>query len=451
MTATSSNVYVPQYVEAPHPLTSAASWVRQLAPRKSSTIQHSCFEDTWADAVERLGGAPALWVVEICGELAELSANLDQLVGPRRSEAVNALRPTCEAVVLGALIALDSGQPVPVTVPRETLEQLRAAVRQRVPLARILDSQHLAHQKFSDALVDEFSERVAPEDQPQRLSALSHFLVDHVSSFAAACTAAYISEERAWLAGTEGSRAELVRSLLRGDPVPGDVSRALRYELNGRSHVALVLRRDPRTSAPDAVPVDRVAASLLTTMGCFSQLVIAPGIDEVWCWGSIAEKAVRSADTLPRSPGVLVAIGSLAAGAEGFRQTHEDAQEALRVAELAATDAIREGIFSFDSLQLAALLTAEPRRAARFALDTLGPLGRPGESSLRETLSAYLACHGSPATAAAKLGVAKNTVSYRIKRAEELLGRNIRDHQQELSIALYLTERVDIARFAESA
>ena len=57
---------------------------------------------------------------------------------------------------------------------------------------------------------------------------------------------------------------------------------------------------------------------------------------------------------------------------------------------------------------------------------------------LRETLRVFLEENGSFQNAAARLGVHKNTVAYRIHRAEELLGHGVKERQLELETALRL-------------
>jgi DNA-binding PucR family transcriptional regulator len=70
-----------------------------------------------------------------------------------------------------------------------------------------------------------------------------------------------------------------------------------------------------------------------------------------------------------------------------------------------------------------ALATAEPEHARWFVQDVLGPLASEGDRmrELRETLRVYLAEEHGLRTAADRLHVARNTVTYRVKRAQELL------------------------------
>ncbi|WP_332603221.1 PucR family transcriptional regulator [Arthrobacter sp. S2(2024)] len=421
----------------------ARSWVRDLHPAGSADrLKPACLPATWNRTVGRIGLDAALWAVEISLELAQLGVD-PATPATRREEATQELRPPAEAVVMEALLALDQGVPVPTTVPLEMVLQTARAVRQRVPLAKILEVQRVSHARFSDVLVEEFRRLVPAEMQSKELAELSHFLVDHVSTFALASSAAYAAEEQAWLASVDGSRAELVRALLRGEALGPDRAK-LRYELANRTHVGLVLRREGRDDAT-VEGLDRAAAMLLARMGATAQLVLPAGNHEVWAWGAFLEPKAVNMAAIKGVPHTLVAVGRPATGLEGFRGSHEEAVSAANVSLLApAGKPWSEPVF-FKDARFAVLLTADPAKAASFARDELGALAGSKEAALRETVRVYLEHNCSPAGAAAELSVANNTIKYRIRRAEELLGHRVKERQGILWAALYLAETIDLS------
>lgn len=423
----------------------SGSWVRRLSPSAPvEEFEPDCLPETWNRTVAAIGVGPAAWVVELSDSLAPLA--LDPEIGPaRRDEALAEVRPTTQAVVMQALVALDQGLPVPTSVPPETAVQIARAVRRRVPVATILKYQRTSHAYLSDVLVEACRQLVPPEEQTQQLSQLSRLLVDHVSGFSLACTAAFIVEEQSWLASIDGSRGELVRSLLAGEPPAGDPSKTLRYDLSNRTHVGLVLRREARDDDASHEALARVAAALLTRIGATGQLVIPADEHEVWAWGSFVNPRDADVRSIGSSPDTLVAVGRPASGLEGFRSTHENAGTAARVALLANAPHSRDRTVFFDDVRLTALLMADPVAAARFVQDELGALRGPREAVLRETVRVYLECNCSPASAATRLNVVKNTVVYRIRRAEELLGRSVKEQQGMLWSALHLAETFDLA------
>jgi DNA-binding PucR family transcriptional regulator len=68
---------------------------------------------------------------------------------------------------------------------------------------------------------------------------------------------------------------------------------------------------------------------------------------------------------------------------------------------------------------------------------------------LRETLLAFLAAGGRSMRAAKELYVHQNTVTYRVKRAEELLDRRVTEDPIELMCALRLADTLGSAVLVE--
>jgi DNA-binding PucR family transcriptional regulator len=94
----------------------------------------------------------------------------------------------------------------------------------------------------------------------------------------------------------------------------------------------------------------------------------------------------------------------------------------------------------YGRVALAALGTADPVQARAFVARHLGRLAGEDETSQRlaATLRTYLDEHASRTRAAKRLGVHENTISYRIRQAEEILGRSVDEGTLELHVALVL-------------
>ena len=92
------------------------------------------------------------------------------------------------------------------------------------------------------------------------------------------------------------------------------------------------------------------------------------------------------------------------------------------------------------SLGLVSLLAGDLPRARRFVSAQLGPLASSAEPAarLRETVLAFLVAGGSGTRVAKELYVHQNTVAYRVRRAEELMGRPVSVSPVELTCALTL-------------
>ncbi|WP_063037142.1 PucR family transcriptional regulator [Nocardia pseudovaccinii] len=145
------------------------------------------------------------------------------------------------------------------------------------------------------------------------------------------------------------------------------------------------------------------------------------------------QRADRPLD-LPR--GLRVAVGESDRGLDGFRRTYIEAIHARRVASLIGPRA--DTLTHCRSVAVAALGTADPELALAFVTDVLGSLADNDDATRRiaMTLSAYLGENRSRNRAADRLSIHPNAVSYRVRRAEELLGRSVDIDTLDLRVAL---------------
>jgi DNA-binding PucR family transcriptional regulator len=142
------------------------------------------------------------------------------------------------------------------------------------------------------------------------------------------------------------------------------------------------------------------------------------------------------------APGVRVAIGEPARDVAGFRASHVEALEAQRIARLAGR---REGsITRYRDISLRALATANIDQARDFVARELGALAAGDDTTRRlaATVRTYLDENGSRGRTAKRLSIHENTVSYRLRQAEELLGRSVDKRTLELRVALALADLI---------
>jgi DNA-binding PucR family transcriptional regulator len=179
--------------------------------------------------------------------------------------------------------------------------------------------------------------------------------------------------------------------------------------------------------------VDEAAAAL----GSAQPLVLASGAArfDVWC-GFFDAPGTEALERYEPPPGVLVAFGTPGRGIAGFRKSHAEALQAARIVSLAGGEAVT----GYADVELVSLLADDLPRARAFVAGQLGPLASTAEPvmRLRETVLAFLSSGGSATRVAKELYVHQNTVAYRVKRAEELLGRKVSDRPAELTCALTL-------------
>jgi DNA-binding PucR family transcriptional regulator len=90
------------------------------------------------------------------------------------------------------------------------------------------------------------------------------------------------------------------------------------------------------------------------------------------------------------------------------------------------------------------LITSDLERAGWYAQETLGALLAPDErvQVLRETLRVYLACGQNRREAGRRLFLSRNAIQYRLRRAEEILGRPLAQDPMRLWLALEIARLV---------
>ncbi|RFU22049.1 PucR family transcriptional regulator [Geodermatophilus marinus] len=241
----------------------------------------------------------------------------------------------------------------------------------------------------------------------------------HVVDAAALLLTLRLEQSRALEGATAALRAALLRLLLAGgqdDVAP--VLAALGERLPAapvRAHVVLG-GPEQRAAAVD-VAADAAAHAGSPVFAAESDGAL------VLLTGSGAEPAGRLSDLPGRVPGAVLGIAPPApwAGlAEAVRQARQAAEHGR------ATGRPVTAFADLAGRGLAALL--DPGATAAFAGAVLAPLvaaDRAGPGDLVESLRAWLAAHGQWEPAAAALGVHRHTLRKRIRRAEQLLGRDL--------------------------
>jgi DNA-binding PucR family transcriptional regulator len=116
-------------------------------------------------------------------------------------------------------------------------------------------------------------------------------------------------------------------------------------------------------------------------------------------------------------------------------------REALYARKVAQLTRRRAGsVTSYNDVALAALASADVEQARGFVATELGQLAAGGDVSRRlsATLRIYLEENMSPLRASQRLGVHENTITNRVRAAQELLPHPIGHRWPELLVALRL-------------
>jgi len=328
-----------------------------------------------------------------------------------------------------------------LTVPIEAAEWVRGLVRRGIALPTLLRAYRLGHGWLWDHLSQLLTER---EDEIGALAVArdqaSAYLFTYIDRISGVLVEAYGTEQERVARSAEQLRAETVRSLLADEIVDADVaSRRLRYELD-RHHLALQI--SSRTT--ETRGLERVAEELVEIAGLAGPLVVPATLATYDVWGASAEPiataALAALASFTPPEGVRIAVGRPGHGIAGFRRSHAEARQAARVAAIAGTTAA--DVTTYDRVEVVSMLCGDLPRARDFVAGRLGPLAGDSEAMarLRETVLAVIVAGGSTSKVAKDLYLHQNTVGYRVRRAEELIGRRVTDDLVGIVTALTLAD-----------
>jgi hypothetical protein len=370
-------------------------------------------------------------------ELAEQAVERVRAGAPEWAEVPEldaALRSGARESILAELVAMQRDGRPPERFPDVDAEGARRNARFGVPLNLAIWLYSVGHEVQWEAWFRavERDER-DPETRRALLEAGSRFFFEYANAISRFATDEYMRERDLLVRGLEQRRVSLVRELLEGADVdPG----LLDYELDGRLHTGVV------AWGPEAADGVRELAARLDRR----LLLVGAAEGLWWAWlgaaGELGEQGMRALRGFEPAEGSRLAIGSEAAGLEGFRATHGEALSAHRAAQ--ATD---ERLTVFEDVALEDLASRDPDRARSFAARELRGLDGSDTRSrrLRETIEAYFACGQNAAAAAARLGIHEQTVGQRLRVVEERIGRTVASRRAELEIALRVSRYLDAA------
>jgi hypothetical protein len=390
-------------------------------------------------------------VEKVSHELDEISVTLAETIHAHLSELDEDMRPwTVQAARsnLGLIVTMlrEGDDPGTAYPPEEAIGYTKEYVVRGLELSLMQRAYRTGQSVFSGIILERLRE--ATDDAALLAEAMVFFnawIFAYVEAIERRLTDIYVIEHEQWVRGAAAVRAAEVRALLGGSgPVDAAaVSLRLGYELD-RFHVCFVVWSEETGERPgDAdglfTEMERTATAVAKALGASAPLTVAEG-RHLACWAGRRSEPDLSRLRLPRTArGLSVAAGTPAPGVEGFVLSHHEALLARRVAQLRG-DA--EGaVAAYPDLALEALLAGDPESARRFVARELGPLTARDDATIRfsATVAIFLEEGSSFVRSGRRLGIHPNTVAYRVRRAESLLGRPLTERQLELRVALRLS------------
>jgi DNA-binding PucR family transcriptional regulator len=252
----------------------------------------------------------------------------------------------------------------------------------------------------------------------------------------------YQTERQRWEERSDATRTAQVRAVLATEGLTTSMAeQMLGLALRGW-HIAAVAWVSVGNEAVHLRAVGR----LLAEASGRTPVIVHADAGTVWAWMSFPGRPSLDvgplAERLAEHGGLRIALGEPGAEVAGFQTSHEEALRARQVAEIGANRA--QQLYPHAQVALAGLLVDRRDAVRVWVHRTLGQLAREDQSMarLRETLRVLLEANGSYLEAAARMHVHKNTVLYRVRKAEELLGRPVTDGRLAIEVALLACDQL---------
>ncbi len=335
-----------------------------------------------------------------------------------------------------------------VRAPAAAQEYARRLAQRGVPLTSLLRAYRIGSTRFQNWCLRELAHHTADASivgaAGIRIAEITATYIDQVSE---ELVSAYEAEKGNWLRNLSVARAARVRALLRGERVDLDSSEAiLGYRLR-QHHVGVVCWvTDVQPGGGALERLEHATAEVAGQAGGTGRPIFLPQDEScAWAWlplGSRETFAILASPTatVGSDDEIRFALGGVGAGLPGFRRTHQQALGAHAVA-LAAGKAA-PAVTSFADVAPLALMSNSVDLVRGWVVETLGALAIDDDvnARLRNTLQVFLQENGSFKATAERLILHKNTVQYRVRKAQESLGRPIDEKRLHVELALLASQ-----------
>ncbi len=329
-----------------------------------------------------------------------------------------------------------------VQAPAAAVEYARRLAQRGSPLTALLRAYRVGHACFSDWLLRELARQA---DDAQLITAttlgMSKIVAGYIDQTSEEIVAAYTRERENWLRNRSAARAARIRDLLSGKRIDVRAAEAiLGYRLR-QYHVGVTCWADDVAATADEITrLERAVGRVAAQGACSGDPLFLPRDESsAWAWLPLGIRDrfdSAAAGTVSVDSDIHFAFGDVEKGTAGFRLTHQQAVAAQAVAVAAGSPA--PGVVVFGDVAPVAMMLESAELLRAWVLSTLAGLATDDENHarLRDTLLIFLQSGGSYKTTAEQLMLHKNTVQYRIRKAQDSLGRPVGDDRHDVELAL---------------
>jgi hypothetical protein len=337
-----------------------------------------------------------------------------------------------------------------VEAPTAALEYARRLAQHGVPVNALVRAYRLGQRRMNELVFGELRAMDIPE--PVRVAvieAITGTMFEYIDWMSQQVVAVYEDERERWLENQNSLRALRVREILAANKAV-DVDAAttsIRYPLRWHHRALIAWYPDLGTEGDELARLQRFVRDLAEAAGAAgTPLFVAADQSCAWGWlpyraavADVIPKVRRFVQTRPDSPSVT--IGTMAAGVDGFRRSHREAEDARGVAIVRGRPkSSAPTVIAADDpgVSVVARLGGDVAGTRDWVATVLGDLASDSENDarLRETLRVYLACGCSYKLAAEELNLHFNSVKYRVGRAVARRGREIGADRLDVELAL---------------
>ena len=321
-----------------------------------------------------------------------------------------------------------------------------ALARRNVSSAALRRAYHVGSDNLLARVFDQVQEiDCEAHEKLQLYHHLAGWMFQYVDEITRTVMAAYEEEVRYSHDRAARSINSLVNRVLGGESVEHDEFETVTgYRLN-QVHIGCRVWIDDFGAVADQTRLLAKIVDHLTRLLEVSRapLMVTTGraTAEVW-FGTggrhipVDPRAVAPAATTTR--GARIAFGAPARGISGFRTTRAQAEQAATVAQVSTTGNAHVVSYSGDGIPVIARLADDTATTRQWVREVLGDLARdsPEAARQRETVRIFLESAESYSETASRLLLHRNTVKYRLTKAEKDLGRRPGERRLDTQLAL---------------